>query len=62
LPLTEGIIYEAFDEPDLNRVPATAGDTGDAYSWEMDFLGRIQRADGTVVSEEKWRIDDAVII
>ena len=57
-----GCIYEAFDEPDLNPVPAAPGDTGDSYSWEMEFLGKIQRAGGTVVSEEKWRIDDVVII
>jgi Domain of unknown function (DUF4157) len=57
-----GCAYDAFDVPDLAPVPATSGDSGDVYDWEMRFRGVIQRSDGTVVSEKWWSIITGVTI
>jgi hypothetical protein len=57
-----GCIYEGFDVPELNPVPATPGDTGDVYDWQMRFRGIIQRTDGTVVSEKWWNLNGTVTV
>lgn len=57
-----GCVYEAFDVPELSPVPATPGDSGDVYDWEMRFRGVIQRSDGTVVAEKWWSIISTVDI
>ena len=57
-----GCIYEGFDVPELNPVPATPGDTGDVYDWQMRFRGIIQRRDGTVVSEKFWNVNGTITI
>jgi hypothetical protein len=57
-----GCIYEGFDVPELNPVPAAPGDRGDVYDWQMRFRGIIQRRDGTVVSEKFWNVNGTVSI
>ncbi len=51
-----GCIYEGFDVPQLAPVPATPGDRGDDYDWDVRFRGVILRRDGTVVAEKWWNI------
>lgn len=57
-----GCIYQGFDVPELNPVPATPGDVGDVWDWQIRFRGIIQRRDGTVVSEKFWSINDSVSV
>lgn len=57
-----GCIYKAFDVPDLAPVPATPGDAGDVYDWDMRFRGVIQRSDGTIVDEKWWNIINTITI
>ena len=57
-----GCVYEGFDVPELNPVPAGPGDTGDVYDWQMRFRGIIQRRDGTVVSEKFWNLNGTIVI
>ena len=57
-----GCIYEGFDVPELSPVPATPGDSGDVYDWDMRFRGVIQRSDGTIVAEKWWNINSTVAI
>ena len=51
-----GCIYEAFDVPEIAPVPATPGDSGDVYDWDVRFRGVIQHSDGTIVAEKWWNI------
>lgn len=57
-----GCRYEARDFPHLGPIPAAAGDTGDAYDWEMRFRGVIRRAGIGVVEEKYWAIRDTIVI
>ncbi len=57
-----GCIYEGFDFPEMTRIPAGPGDSGDAVEWRMRFRGIIQRRDGTVVSEKRWSINGDIVI
>jgi peptidoglycan hydrolase-like protein with peptidoglycan-binding domain len=57
-----GNIYEGFDYPELEPIPAAAADAGDRYNWEMNFRGVIIRKDHGVVEEKYWSIRGTITI
>lgn len=56
-----GNVYRGYDYPEIAPIPCQEGDTGDSFTWRMNFRGEI-RYEGLPVAVRFWNIEGSITL